>query len=181
MITSSAVFIESYVYARHERWQFKTNPTYPSVSDVREEILMTIKGVIVATIPPTMTFYLTNRGFGKAYCGWEDDQYEITQGYGGKFYLIATFFISWIGSDWYEFFYHRLGHTKTFCWNVHRHHHAYYNPTPFAVIADEAVDQFMRALPLLIFPMAMPINMDMLFAMYGSFFLHLRCLFALGS
>jgi lathosterol oxidase len=45
-----------------------------------------------------------------------------------------------------------------------------HNPTPFAVIADEPFDQLMRASPLLVFPMVMPINMDMQFGMYLFFF-----------
>ena len=89
--------------------------------------------------------------------------------YGGL-YILASLLISWIFSDFYEFFYHRLGHICKPFWSVHKNHHVHYNPTPFAVIADEQLDQFMRALPLLIFPMVMPTNMDMLFTMYGGFF-----------
>ena len=46
----------------------------------------------------------------------------------------------------------------------------FYNPSPFAVIADEYLDQFVRASPLLWLPCLMPINMDMLFALFGAFF-----------
>jgi len=55
-------------------------------------------------------------------------------------------------------------------WNQHHNHHLFYNPSPFSVIADDMFDQFMRALPLLAFPLLMPINMDMMFLMYGIFF-----------
>jgi lathosterol oxidase len=48
-------------------------------------------------------------------------------------------------------------------WEIHRHHHKFYNPSPFAVIADEAPDQLVRALPLLVLPIVMPMNMDLLF------------------
>ena len=37
-------------------------------------------------------------------------------------------------------------------------------------IADEWVDQFMRSLPLLVIPMIIPVNMDLLFMQYGMFF-----------
>lgn len=137
--------------------------------DVQNEILATAKGTIVAAIPPTLSIYFSNLGIGNAYCGLQDDRFEITMNYGGL-YILGSFFLTWILSDFYEFFYHRLGHTQKAFWNVHKHHHVYYNPTPFAVIADELADQFMRALPLFLFPMLMPTNMDMLFGMYGVFF-----------
>ena len=36
--------------------------------------------------------------------------------------------------------------------------------------ADEWADQFMRSLPLLVIPMLIPVNMDMLFIQYGLMF-----------
>jgi Delta7-sterol 5-desaturase len=55
-------------------------------------------------------------------------------------------------------------------WDVHKHHHVFYNPSPFAVIADEWMDQFIRATPLLFLPMITPVNMDLLFGTYAVFF-----------
>jgi lathosterol oxidase len=46
----------------------------------------------------------------------------------------------------------------------------FYNPTPFAVIADEYLDQFVRTLPLVILPLALPINMDLMFLIYSTLF-----------
>jgi lathosterol oxidase len=42
--------------------------------------------------------------------------------------------------------------------------------SPFAVIADEYVDQFMRSAPLLVFPLLVPINMDVMFFQWAVFF-----------
>jgi Delta7-sterol 5-desaturase len=53
---------------------------------------------------------------------------------------------------------------------VHRHHHKFYNPTPFAVIADELLDQFVRSLPLCVLPWMMPLDMDLLFGIFAIFF-----------
>jgi sterol desaturase/sphingolipid hydroxylase (fatty acid hydroxylase superfamily) len=66
--------------------------------------------------------------------------------------------------------YHYCGHYFTFMWDVHKHHHVFYNPSPFAVIADEWMDQFIRATPLLFLPMITPVNMDLLFGTYAVFF-----------
>lgn len=55
-------------------------------------------------------------------------------------------------------------------WNVHKHHHVFYNPTPFAVIADELIDQFVRSMPMVILPALLPINIDLLFAIFSTLF-----------
>src|SRR5262249_41732814 len=44
------------------------------------------------------------------------------------------------------------------------------NPSPFAVIADDHADQLIRSLPLLVIPMIMPVNMDLLFFTFSAFF-----------
>ncbi len=74
------------------------------------------------------------------------------------------------GSDFFEFAYHRLGHVSLPFWTQHKHHHVFYNPSPFSVIADEWVDQFFRSSPLLFIPVLMPVNIDGLFLMYGFLF-----------
>ena len=56
-------------------------------------------------------------------------------------YHIASAAVVWIGSDFYEFAYHRLGHISFSFWKQHKHHHVFFNPSPFAVIADEWIDQ----------------------------------------
>jgi len=49
-------------------------------------------------------------------------------------------------TDFYEWFWHYLGHWVDSLWTVHKHHHKYYNPTPFGTIADYPMDNFMRSL-----------------------------------
>jgi len=97
-----------------------------------------------------------------AYCGTTEEY--------GVYYNILTFFIVWIGSDFWEFAYHYSGHRFACMWNWHRHHHVFFNPTPFAVIADEFGDQFMRASPLLLFPLIMPTNLDILILVFTLLF-----------
>jgi len=109
---------------------------------------------------PALALYATRNGWGgKAYCGTED---------GG--WMIPQFIALWIGVDFYEWAYHRLGHKSAYFWEIHKSHHQFYNPSPFAVIADEYVDQFVRAAPLLFFPMLVPVNMDMFFVQFILFF-----------
>ena len=44
-------------------------------------------------------------------------------------------------------------------WSRHRHHHVFSNPSLFAVIADDYLDQCVRAAPMLVLPALFPINM----------------------
>jgi len=142
-------------------WRRKSNPEFPKPSMVRGEVLQMMKGIFTATFCPALALHLVNAGWSHAYAGL---------GGHGVGYLVFTFFVVWIGSDLYEFVYHRLGHTYGFWWKQHKPHHVFFNPSPFAVIADDYVDQLIRSAPLLFIPMLMPVNMDLLFFTYGTFF-----------
>lgn len=158
---SAVLFRLSYWKPAFERWQRKTNPEYPDPLMVRREVLMFAKGVAIAVMPAALALWLVHTGWSKAYCGLGD------YGWG---YLVFSFFAVWIGSDFLEFLYHRFGHLQRRMWREHKGHHVYHNPTPFSVIADDWTDQFCRALPLLLFPLVMPINIDLLFLTFALFF-----------
>lgn len=150
----------------YEKWKYKSNPSYPTVEKVREEITQTVKGMLCASVCPALAVYMVTTGaFGgisKAYCGnWGNQSV-------GEHLLTAA--VIWAGSDFYEFFYHRLGHVNFTFWQQHKHHHVFHNPSPFSVIADEWVDQFFRSMPLLVIPLLIPTNIDMLFFIYATFF-----------
>ena len=172
---SALLFRRFYWKPTFERWQHKSNPEFPSPVMVRREALLMLKGIFIATIPPALSLSLVNSGWSKAYCGL---------GEFGVGYLVLTFFLVWIGSDLVEFYYHRLGHVFKIAWKEHKAHHTLPNPTPFSVIADEVIDQFARALPMLIFPLLIPINIDLLFFTFAVFFyaygVYLHCGYELG-
>jgi len=141
-----------------EKWQFKSNTKFPTPAKVRDEIVAMMKGVLCAALCPALCLYLARHGMSKAYCGWG--------GYSILHHISMFVFIVMV-SDFYEYMYHRLGHTNYKFWDFHKHHHVFYNPSPFAVVADEWVDQFMRALLLLVLPIVMPINIDVMFTIYA--------------
>jgi len=157
---SATLFIRYYQNPTYQDWRYKSNPKYPEPAMVREEITTMTKGLLAATLCPALSLYLAQRGYSKAYCG-------TPHGIG---YEIFCFFVIWIGSDFFEFFYHWSGHSSNMLWSVHKAHHHFYNPSPFAVIADEYLDQFVRASPLLLFPLIMPINTDLMFFEFALFF-----------
>jgi lathosterol oxidase len=174
VVMASIIFYFYYQHPTYEMWQQKSNPKYPPAEIVRSEIIQMSKGILSATLCPSLSLFLAQNGMSKAYCGTGPN------GEYGWGYHILCFLLIWIGVDFWEFFYHRVGHITTIGWSQHKHHHLFYNPTPFAVIADEYVDQFARALPLLLFPLVMPFNMDLMFFQFGVFFLWIRCILALG-
>jgi len=161
MILSLGLFMRYYVHPTFEDWQYKSNPQYPDAWKVKKEIQVMTKGLVSATFCPSMALYLAQSGSSKAYCGVGE------HGWG---YLVVSFLVIWIVSDFWEFLYHYSGHTFSALWQAHKPHHQFYNPSPFSVIADEYLDQFMRALPLLVFPIIAPVNMDMIFFEYALFF-----------
>eukprot|EP00928_Gymnodinium_smaydae_P079654 TRINITY_DN63523_c0_g1_i1.p1 TRINITY_DN63523_c0_g1~~TRINITY_DN63523_c0_g1_i1.p1 ORF type:complete len:318 (+),score=76.13 TRINITY_DN63523_c0_g1_i1:78-956(+) len=161
IVLSGSVFVKYYGRPTYEKWRYKINPKFPDPAKVRMEIIQTAKGAAVAALPPAISLYLSQQGKSQAYCG---------VGEHGWTYLIVSFFAVWLIADLWEFAYHYLGHRLEFMWHVHKHHHVFFNPSPFAVIADEPVDQFFRALPMALFPMLVPLNMDMLFVQFGAFF-----------
>eukprot|EP01126_Amoeba_proteus_P059045 TRINITY_DN7683_c0_g1_i2.p1 TRINITY_DN7683_c0_g1~~TRINITY_DN7683_c0_g1_i2.p1 ORF type:complete len:306 (+),score=44.43 TRINITY_DN7683_c0_g1_i2:726-1643(+) len=162
MFLSVTLFMKYYVKPTYDQWTYKSNPNYPEPEKVRQEIIMMTKGLVTATLCPALSLFLTQKGLSKAYCG-------VSQEFGYS-YLAFSFIGVWVTSDFWEFFYHWCGHKYDMLWKVHKSHHQFYNPTPFAVIADEYLDQFMRALPMLVFPMLVPLNIDMLFFIFALFF-----------
>jgi len=163
---SGLVFYKLYQKPTYETWCNKSNPKYPPIEMVREEIIQTAKGTASATLCPAISIWLTSQGYSQAYCGWGPSPGVQ---YSGA-YMFLTFLMVWFGNDFWSFYYHRMGHTTKLGWSQHRFHHHFGNPSPFAVIADEYLDQFIRAMPIFLFPMMVPMNIDMVFATYGIFF-----------
>lgn len=164
LILSGSAFYLYYAKPSYNTWLRKSNPKYPSPEIVRKEILQSLKGVAVGVLCPVFAIYATRSElFGvKGYCG---DPNSI--GVGGHIMQIALIIAF---SDFTEYAYHWLGHRYHFMWDVHKHHHVFYNPSPFAVIADEWMDQFIRSMPMVMLPMITPINIELLFLIFGTLF-----------
>lgn len=160
IVLSGATFYKYYVNPTFEQWQYKSNPQYPSPEKVQLEIVQMVKGLFTAVICPALSLYLTRNGLTYGYCGTPF----------GWTYELIMFVSIWIGCDFFEFYYHRLGHKYAMFWEEHKHHHVFNNPSPFAVIADDFVDQFCRATPLVLIPLFVPTNVDLLFFEFTLFF-----------
>lgn len=161
LFLSGTIFYIYYVDPSFETWQYKSNPKFPSPFLVKKEIIHMCKGLSVATLCPAFTLTLSKLGWSYGYCGLDNkDAMPLYM------QAILIFFFT----DLYEYIYHAMGHAYSIFWSVHKHHHRFYNPSPFAVIADEYLDQFVRTWPMIILPLITPINMDLLFAIFALLF-----------
>eukprot|EP00747_Dinoflagellata_sp_TGD_P210020 gnl/TRDRNA2_/TRDRNA2_83363_c0_seq1.p1 gnl/TRDRNA2_/TRDRNA2_83363_c0~~gnl/TRDRNA2_/TRDRNA2_83363_c0_seq1.p1 ORF type:complete len:381 (+),score=58.08 gnl/TRDRNA2_/TRDRNA2_83363_c0_seq1:100-1242(+) len=156
----------------YEKWTRKTNPKFPPPEKVRDEITQMLKSSAMTAVCPATSIWLAVHNSSQAFCG---SQTPFGVGWAALAYNTLIFLLVFIISDFFEFFYHYLGHKIPMLWEHHRAHHKFYNPSPFAVIADEMVDQFFRSSPLLVFPLLFPVNIDLLFMQFGVFFYVYGC------
>lgn len=105
---------------------------------------------------------MTRNGTNKGFCG-------VSEKYGWGYHAALLCGI-WVSVDFAEFLWHHLGHRYSSLWNVHKHHHVFPNPSPFAVIADEPPDQIVRASPLVVIPLLVPTNQDLIFFQFVIMF-----------
>lgn len=164
---TSLAFHWLYVKASFPKWQYKSNGTYPPVSMVREEVIKTAKALAMTTLLPTAAIYFRDEPWSKGYCPQDANFEELS---GQALPVLAQFAAIVLVTDFVEFFYHWCGHYFNAGWNLHRHHHRYYNPTPFAVIADEAWDNLVRASPLFWLPLIFNLHMEVLWYTFLIFF-----------
>jgi len=166
IILSSILFYPLYVKPTFEIWKWKSNPKFPSPALVKKEIVQMTKGLAVATLCPAIALMASGQNYDtfgfRGYCG-DPLNYGIMRHLWQAFIIIAF-------TEFYEYGYHWLGHRFAIFWTIHRHHHSFYNPSPFAVIADEWTDQLVRTWPMIILPLLLPINMDLLFGIFASLF-----------
>ena len=158
---SGSAFAAYYARPTFAQWRRKLSPDFPSPLKVREELLQTLKSIAVATLCPAASLWLAQHGGSKAYCG---------SGGHSALHHALQFAAIFLATDFYEFAYHYVGHSFKVSWDNHKAHHRYFNPSPFAVIADDFVDQFVRSLPMVIFPALFPVNIDLLFFTFALLF-----------
>lgn len=93
MVMSGIVFQKFYANVSFDNWKRKSNPKFPPPVAIRNEIITSLKGLFAAAICPALSIYLAKSGISKAYCG---------VGEFGSLYLIATFVLVVVVSDFFE-------------------------------------------------------------------------------
>jgi lathosterol oxidase len=137
-LPSAAAFVYLYGRPTYDKWRWKTNPKYPSATYVAGELFLGgILGPFGVSVVSSIHLYLIQpQGPLRHHCEtpltWE--------------HRLVSLVMAVVLADFYEWFWHYLGHWVDSLWMVHKHHHKYYNPTPFGTIADYPMDNFMRSL-----------------------------------
>ncbi len=161
VLMAAPTFYYLYMKATYETWRWKTIKTYPPAEIVAMEIIQSTVGALVTVVMPVAAIWLSQRGLAMGYCGL---------GRYGWWYDVWQLVLIVVVSDWWQWFYHYVGHCFASTWKKHAYHHKFYNVSPFAVTADGAVDSFFHGVPLLLFPVVMHTNLDIMFFTYVILF-----------
>ncbi|XP_061165170.1 lathosterol oxidase-like [Saccostrea echinata] len=118
---------------------------------IKLEILYTIKSVPLMSLPTVALFFIEVRGYSKLYdtvpnsfAGWCSILFSIV-----SFILFTDACIYWI---------HRFLHHKLIYKYIHKDHHRWKIPTPFASHAFHPLDGFLQSCPYHIYPFLFPLH-----------------------
>ena len=144
-------FRQMYLQPTYETWRLKYNREYPSVEAVTKEIVFLAWSTVATQALLAVSVQLGLNGYNGLF--WqnspESDAFSV-------WVNLRNFALAFSAVDLYSYLYHWAGHRYAVCWDVHRWHHKFFNPTPFGVIADDCLDQVLRAMPLLFLPLVIP-------------------------
>ncbi|CAL1527764.1 unnamed protein product, partial [Lymnaea stagnalis] len=120
-------------------------------NQIQREILCTVISVPFVGIPTGAIFFLEVKGYSKLY----DNVGDTRLGYAGVLISMLTFIAF---TDMVIYWTHRLLHHKRVYKNLHKIHHNFKVPTPFASHAFHPLDGFMQSLPYHIYPFLFPLH-----------------------
>ncbi|CAL1527763.1 unnamed protein product [Lymnaea stagnalis] len=120
-------------------------------NQIQKEILCTVISVPFMSIPTVAMFFLEVRGYSKLY----DNVGDTRMGYVGVFISMFTFIAF---TDMCIYWIHRFLHHKHVYKHLHKLHHKWKVPTPFASHAFHPLDGFLQSLPYHIYPFLFPLH-----------------------
>jgi lathosterol oxidase len=128
------------------RWKTQLQPTRPD--QVRGEIVDGVLAMAMAMGCIATSFWLYYHGYNRFYASPTD--YPL-------WYIPLSILGVFVVMEIFEWTFHWACHRSDLLWRIHKHHHRYSNPTTFGVMADQPVDMFIKASPLLWIPFLFPI------------------------
>lgn len=117
---------------------------------VKLEIIYTCKSVPLMAIPTVALFLLEVRGYSKLY-DEVDDKF-------GNFGIVLSAFTFILFTDACIYWIHRGLHHKLVYKHVHKPHHKWLVPTPFASHAFHPLDGFLQSCPYHLYPFLFPLH-----------------------
>lgn len=128
-------------------------------NQVYREIVFTVQALPWISIPTVSLFMLELRGYSKLY----DDIGEFPSGW---FQLIVSILSFLFFTDMLIYWIHRGLHHRLVYKRIHKPHHIWKIPTPFASHAFHPVDGFLQSLPYHIYPFIFPLHKMVYLGLY---------------
>ncbi|GFN85370.1 sterol-c5-desaturase (erg3 delta-5-desaturase homolog)-like [Plakobranchus ocellatus] len=127
--------------------------THPQIleNQILKEITVAVLSVPFMSIPTVGIFFLEVRGYSKLY----DNVADTRLGYAGVFLSMFTFIAF---TDMCIYWIHRFLHHRLVYRHLHKLHHKWKIPTPFASHAFHPVDGFLQSLPYHMYPFIFPLH-----------------------
>ncbi|TXE09303.1 sterol desaturase family protein [Gelidibacter salicanalis] len=143
-VIAGLLFIIFYAWKRKDFFRLKLQQKFPSNIDIKRELFYSV-----------MTFII----YGSSVCVfvyWSKN--EMTNEYKdfsafGAWYFVFSILLMIVMHDTYFYWTHRLMHHRAFFKYVHKTHHSFHNPTPWAAFAFHPLESIisMGIIPIIIF------------------------------
>jgi lathosterol oxidase len=119
-------------------------------NQIRLEIIQTVQSLPIMSIFTAPLFWLEVRGYSKMYDNTADGP--------GLWYNFAQFPIFILFTDFWIYWIHRWLHHPILYKTLHKPHHKWIMPTPFASHAFHPIDGFAQSIPYHVFPFILPMQ-----------------------
>ncbi|NJB69891.1 sterol desaturase/sphingolipid hydroxylase (fatty acid hydroxylase superfamily) [Saonia flava] len=144
LVVAGLFYVLFYVFFKKKEWNQKIQHKKPRVGQIKKEIIYSLGTFIIYGSSILLFLYWIRNGKTKLYTNI--DTY-------GTVYLVLSIVFMVVLHDAYFYWTHRLiHHSKVFKY-VHRTHHRFHNPTPWAAFAFHPLEGMlsMGIIPIIIF------------------------------
>jgi lathosterol oxidase len=141
------LFLHRSAYAETAH-RFKTQPQPTRPDQVRGEIFDGVLSMSMVMGSIAVAFWCSYQGYNGLYAS--PTEYPL-------WYIPLSIVGVFVVMEVFEWAFHWACHRNALLWKIHKHHHRYANPTPFGVMADQPLDMFIKASPILWIPFLFPI------------------------
>lgn len=129
-------------------------------NQIQKEIMVTLKALPFMSFPTALLFLLEVRGYSRLYL---PSNFTWPHLVGDIFFSIIGFLVF---TDSLIYWIHRGLHHRSVYKYLHKVHHRWKVPTPFASHAFHPVDGFLQSLPYHLFPFLFPLNKYVYLALF---------------
>jgi Delta7-sterol 5-desaturase len=119
-------------------------------NQIRLEVIQTLWSLPTMALLTAPVFWLEVRGYSRSYDTTEDGP--------GLWYNFAQFPFFIMFTDWWIYWIHRGLHHPLLYKTLHKPHHKWIMPTPYASHAFHPVDGFAQSVPYHVFPFLFPLQ-----------------------